>query len=1053
MFGEHQKYNIKGYKWIGKNRKNKNGGGVGILVSNSIANKTTEITDIEENENLETCWIKINTRPADLHIGVFYGPQESDNRERNKSTYQYLETQIKQLRKRGEIIIGGDFNAKLEIKSKLGDQHMSKNGQLLQEIISNNNLDPITTKAEVGHWTRVNRNNPKEKSIIDYILMSETPAKNRGLTIIDEEGQLRIKGKNETDHNTIITSIKISDKRHPRFIERWKKGTPDQWRSFNEQMNEIEKQGKWDQGYNDTEQQIKKVLKNTIGKIKIRTDKTQKTKTPEITKYKEIKKARKTEYAMELATKEQSNPAQIKHKQIEYMKAIKDHRDAIETEEKKRTEERMNKISQEAKKNRNIIWQIRKKTKSNNELEYNTITEDGQTITDPEETKKHIQEWYEELYQARPGTPEYQDWTNRIKQKTMEIQKEYNTNEASQGSEPITMKELNQAIGKLKTAKSTGPDDIPNEIFIRATNQTRETYLKILNKIHTNENIPEPWKKGNIKRLYKGKGMKGKCSNERGITLASNFGKIYERIINNRIKPIIKMTEAQAGGIEGNATVDHLIVLKHIINEIRKQKKTAYIAFLDVKKAYDKAWLDAILYVLDKNGVKGKNWQMARLMNTDLRANIMTKYGLTDEIKIRDSIRQGGVLSVIEYAVLIDEISKELGNKDLGIEIENTKIGCLLWMDDVALIHHDRATLQRMMDTTEDIAKRYHIEFGVEKCKVVKIGPGRKSKIILNNKELEETTNYKYLGEIINNKANLKDHIEELKGKAEAAKQKIFTETGNSEFKGIKMQAIWQLLDASIIPIITYASEGWIMTKKEQEDIQKILNKIIREVLKVPESTPVSILLHETGYKPITQIIEKKKIMQAIRIEKKNNKMIKEITKNQEGKWRNHVNELMEKYQVIPEDSKHTADKLIEEKQRWETAEEIRKEAQSKSKVKHWMDRTDKITPGTRPEYMKRLSRKQCSAILKVRTRMIPVKENMKGSVVNNSCRWCKTKPETQEHIIDECPEFNKQLMNQNITYNDMFKNQEISKMTEIAEHAINIITIIEENQTSIGSP
>ena len=37
---------------------------------------------------------------------------------------------------------------------------------------------------------------------------------------------------------------------------------------------------------------------------------------------------------------------------------------------------------------------------------------------------------------------------------------------------------------------------------------------------------------------------KRKCSNERGITLANNFGKLFERIVNNRITPKINMTEA-----------------------------------------------------------------------------------------------------------------------------------------------------------------------------------------------------------------------------------------------------------------------------------------------------------------------------------------------------------------------------------------------------------------------------------------------------------------------------------------------------------------------------
>jgi hypothetical protein len=38
---------------------------------------------------------------------------------------------------------------------------------------------------------------------------------------------------------------------------------------------------------------------------------------------------------------------------------------------------------------------------------------------------------------------------------------------------------------------------------------------------------------------------------------------------------------------------------------IPKKKKKTYITFLDVTKAYDKAWLDGIMYVMDKQGVKG----------------------------------------------------------------------------------------------------------------------------------------------------------------------------------------------------------------------------------------------------------------------------------------------------------------------------------------------------------------------------------------------------------------------------------------------------------------
>ena len=177
---------------------------------------------------------------------------------------------------------------------------------------------------------------------------------------------------------------------------------------------------------------------------------------------------------------------------------------------------------------------------------------------------------------------------------------------ATSGEDKINTKEMNQTIKRLQRNKSTGLNDIPSELFIEANEETKEILKAMLENVHKNEEIPPAWEEGEIIRLYKGKGQKGKCSNERGITLASNVRKVYERIINERLKKQITITKAQAGGKPGCATTDHLMVLKQTIQEITEKKQTAYIIFLDVQKAYDKAWLDAIMYALLKNGVEGK---------------------------------------------------------------------------------------------------------------------------------------------------------------------------------------------------------------------------------------------------------------------------------------------------------------------------------------------------------------------------------------------------------------------------------------------------------------
>ena len=609
--------------------------------------------------------------------------------------------------------------------------------------------------------------------------------------------------------------------------------------------------------YTEIEGTIRNLLKQTIGKQKIRTDKIPKPKLSAITQARKEKKTAKRRF--EEACRNKSEEEKIIEKE-KYQQTQRTLRSEIEKHERENIEKRLKTLQNRAKKDPNIIWQARKKKRRKTELDYNIITEDDRVLTCPEETKNHVAEYFKDLYQARPGTPEYDHWTQLITDTVQQATEKIPPTTTNQGSEPISEKEINKVIKKLKRKKSVGPDEIPNEIFIEGNKSVRNTLLKTYNRIHSTEEIPPCWLKGEIIRLYKGKGKKGKCSNERGITLASNIGKVYERILNERVKQHVVITNAQAGGIEGNSTVDHLIVLKQTVKEITSKKLTAYVVFLDVQKAYDKAWLDAILYALIKNGVEGKNLNIIKKLNSNLTARIQTRFGLTKEIPIKDSIRQGGVLSVVEYATLIDEISKELRIRNQGVTTAaGTKIDSLLWIDDVCLIHSDRDELQQMLDTTNHVAKKYHIEFGAAKCKVVKIGKGPSSKITLNGQILEEVEAYKYLGEMINNKGNLSAHITELKKKIQAATQNIITETGNKEFKGIKMAAVLQLVDSIIIPILTYRAEGWDPTKTELQQLQTIMNKALKTLLFLPQQTPTSILLQETVYLPIERMIKKGK--------------------------------------------------------------------------------------------------------------------------------------------------------------------------------------------------
>ena len=83
------------------------------------------------------------------------------------------------------------------------------------EMMTETNTMPVSLKATQGEWTRINRNNTTERSIIDYIIIEQENETKTLNIIIDEEciypiqnedyreRDGTIKRSKQTDHNTI----------------------------------------------------------------------------------------------------------------------------------------------------------------------------------------------------------------------------------------------------------------------------------------------------------------------------------------------------------------------------------------------------------------------------------------------------------------------------------------------------------------------------------------------------------------------------------------------------------------------------------------------------------------------------------------------------------------------------------------------------------------------------------------------------------------------------------------------------------------------------------
>ena len=96
------------------------------------------------------------------------------------------------------------------------------------------------------------------------------------------------------------------------------------------------------------------------------------------------------------------------------------------------------------------------------------------------------------------------------------------------------------------------------------------------------------------------------------------------------------------------------------------------------------------------------------------------------------------------YPIDEDEVSRLLGKLSTNGSLTRY-VKMWVWMDDVCLIHHDLNNLQKILDVTNHVANKYHIQFGAAKCKLIKRGKEKKSTLKLNGETFEEVPKYKYL--------------------------------------------------------------------------------------------------------------------------------------------------------------------------------------------------------------------------------------------------------------------------------------------------------------------
>ena len=175
------------------------------------------------------------------------------------------------------------------------------------------------------------------------------------------------------------------------------------------------------------------------------------------------------------------------------------------------------------------------------------------------------------------------------------IEREVETTRESE-IEEVSVEEVRRALQKMKRGKAVGPDDIPAEAW---------KLTDMFNKIIETKKMLDEWRKSTLVPIFKNKGDIQECENYRGIKLVSHTLKIWERVIESRLREMVNISQEQFGFMPGRSTTDAIFALRQVVEKYREGRQNVHCVLTDMEKAYDRVPRAEVWNCLRLKGVPG----------------------------------------------------------------------------------------------------------------------------------------------------------------------------------------------------------------------------------------------------------------------------------------------------------------------------------------------------------------------------------------------------------------------------------------------------------------
>ena len=273
--------------------------------------------------------------------------------------------------------------------------------------------------------------------------------------------------------------------------------------------------------------------------------------------------------------------------------------------------------------------------------------------------------------------------------------------------------EVLDMIKTFPNQKAPGPDQIQNIVLKNLSRKALVQFTYIINSMITLQYFPSAWKTALVVPIHKpGKNPKLPTS-YRPISLLSTLSKVAEKVILSRLQTHIHkhniIPHFQFGFRPRHNTTQQLArIVTDITTSFNKQKVTV-MALLDVEKAFDKVWIEGLIYKMIQTNFPPLLIKLIHSYLINRRLRVKVNQVESTLHPIRAGVPQGSCLGPALFSLYLHDIptfpqtktalyaddtalfaashSAEVANKQIQIHINTLLPYWALWK---VSINHDK---------------------------------------------------------------------------------------------------------------------------------------------------------------------------------------------------------------------------------------------------------------------------------------------------------------------------------------------------------------------------